>query len=216
MGFIARLFRLHFSLWLGLAVLAVVALATPTSAGLALRLAAGWDAGVAAFLILTLVHILRSSSQAAIRRRAAELDQSGALVLPLSLTAAIASLVVLVLALMHGGKPSLAQALFSIGTIAVSWLFTHVIFALHYAHEFYAPAEKGKGDRRGLIFPGESEADYWDFLHFSLIIGVANQTADVQISSRKLRGLATLHCLIAWFFNAVVLALTVNLAAALF
>ena len=90
MGFIARLFRLHFSLWLGLAVLAVVALATPTSAGLALRLAAGWDAGVAAFLILTLVHILRSSSQAAIRRRAADLDQAGALVLPLSLTAAIA------------------------------------------------------------------------------------------------------------------------------
>ena len=43
MGFIARLFRLHFSLWLGLAVLAVVALATPASAGLALRLAAGWD-----------------------------------------------------------------------------------------------------------------------------------------------------------------------------
>ena len=77
MGFIARVFRLHFSLWLGLAVLAVVALATPASAGLALRLAAGWDAGVAAFLILTLVHILRSSSQAAIRRRAAELDQVG-------------------------------------------------------------------------------------------------------------------------------------------
>ena len=216
MGFIARLFRLHFSLWLGLAVLAVVALATPTSAGLALRLAAGWDAGVAAFLILTLVHILRSSSQAAIRRRAAELDQAGALVLPLSLTAAIASLVVLVLALMHGGKPSLAQAGFSILTVGLSWLYVHVIFALHYAHEFYSPKDKGKGDQGGLMFPGEDDADYWDFLHFSLIIGVANQTADVQISSRKLRGLATLHCLIAWFFNAVVLALTVNLAAALF
>ena len=79
MGFVTRLFRLHFSLWLGLAVLAVVVAATPASAGLAVRLAAGWDAGVAAFLLLTLVHILRSSSQAAIRRRAAELDQAGAL-----------------------------------------------------------------------------------------------------------------------------------------
>ena len=100
--------------------------------------------------------------------------------------------------------------------MGLSWLYVHVIFALHYAHEFYSPKDKGKGDQGGLMFPGEDDADYWDFLHFSLIIGVANQTADVQISSRKLRGLATLHCLIAWFFNAVVLALTVNLAAALF
>ncbi|WP_312599537.1 DUF1345 domain-containing protein [Brevundimonas sp.] len=216
MGFITRLFRLHFSLWLGLGVLAVVVMATPASAGLAVRLAAGWDAGVAAFLLLTLVHVLRSSSQAAIRRRAAELDQAGALVLPLSLTAAGASLFVLVLALLHGGKPSLAQAGFSVLTVGLSWLYVHVIFALHYAHEFYSPEDKGKGDQGGLMFPGEEDADYWDFLHFSLIIGVANQTADVQISSRDLRRLATLHCLIAWFFNAVILALTVNLAAALF
>ncbi|MNE75460.1 hypothetical protein D3C80_1716230 [compost metagenome] len=114
-----------------------------------------------------------------------------------------------------GGKPTTAEALFSIGTIAVSWLFTHVIFALHYAHEFYAPAEKGKGDRRGLIFPGESEADYWDFLHFSLIIGVASQTADIQISSRRLRRIATVHSLIAFVFNTVILALAVNMAVSL-
>ena len=77
------------------------------------------------------------------------------------------------------------------------------------------PAEKGKGDRRGLIFPGESEADYWDFLHFSLIIGVASQTADIQISSRKLRRIATVHSLIAFVFNTVILALAVNMAVSL-
>jgi uncharacterized membrane protein len=90
------------------------------------------------------------------------------------------------------------------------------MFALHYAHGFYAPRDDGEGDRGGLIFPGEDEANYWDFLHFALIIGVANQTADIQIASRRLRGLATVHSLIAWFFNAVILALTVNLAATLF
>ena len=211
-----RLLRLHFSLWLGLAVMAVVAALTPASAGLELRLAAGWDAGVVAFLIVTFLRILRSRSQAAIRRRAAELDQTGMLVLPLSMAAAVASIVVLVLAMINGGKPTPLQAGFSILTVGLSWLYVHVIFALHYAHGFYAPKTGGKGDRGGLIFPGEEDADYWDFLHFSLIIGVANQTADVQISSRRLRGLATVHCLVAWFFNAVVLALTVNLAASLF
>ena len=216
MGFVARLFRLHFSLWLGLAVLSVVAALTPASEGWALRLAAGWDAGVAAFLIVTFARIFRARTQVDIRRRAAELDQAGLLVLPLSLAAAIASIFVLILSIIAGGKPTLAQAAFCVGTVALSWLYVHVIFALHYAHGFYAPREDGKGDRGGLIFPGEEDPDYWDFLHFALIIGVANQTADVQISSRKLRGLATLHCLIAWFFNAVILALTVNLAATLF
>jgi uncharacterized membrane protein len=213
---VARLFRLHFGLWLGLVVLAVVAVLTPAGEGWPLRLAAGWDAGVAVFLIVTFGRILRSRTQADIRRRAAELDQAGVLVLPLSLAAAIASVVVLVLFMLGGGKPTLAQAGFSVLTVALSWLYVHVIFALHYAHGFYAPREHGKGDQGGLIFPGEDDPDYWDFLHFALIIGVANQTADVQISSRRLRGLATVHCLIAWFFNAVILALTVNLAATLF
>ena len=102
------------------------------------------------------------------------------------------------------------QALLTLGTETLSWLFIHVIFGLHYAHRFYAP--EGKGDRGGLIFPGEEEPDYWDFLHFSLIIGVASQTADVQIADRRLRRLATVHSVTAFVFNTVLVALAVNLA----
>ena len=211
---LTRLFRLHAAFWLAIAVLAAVAVLAPVDGGWPMRLAAGWDAGVGVFLLLTFSHLFRARALADIRRRAAELDEAGAAVLPLSLAAALASVVVVVLA-MAGGKPSLGEAVFSIGTVALSWLFTHLIFALHYAHEFYAPHETGEGDRGGLIFPGEHHADYWDFLHFGLVIGVANQTADIQISSRKLRRIATVHCLVAWLFNAVILALTVNLAVTL-
>ena len=216
---IARLFRLHFALWLGLGLgLAVMALASavsPTAWGWPMRLAIAWDAGVGIFLLLTFVRLRRARSVAAIRARSAELDQAGGAVLPLSLLAAGASVFVIVFMAASGGKPTATAAALTVTTIALSWLFVQTIFALHYAHEFYAPAETGQGDRRGLMFPGEDDADYWDFLHFALIIGVANQTADVQISSRELRRLATIHCLIAWFFNAVILALTVNLAATL-
>ncbi len=41
------------------------------------------------------------------------------------------------------------------------------------------------------------------------------QTADVQISSRKMRRLATAHGFISFVFNAVILALTVNFGASL-
>lgn len=212
---LSRLFRLHAAFWLGMAVMAAVAALAPFGGGWPMRLAAGWDAGVGVFLLLTFSHLFRARALADIRRRAAELDQAGAVVLPLSLIAALASVVVVVMVMAGGGGPTAADAVFSITTVALSWLFTHLIFALHYAHEFYAPHETGEGDRGGLIFPGEHHADYWDFLHFGLVIGVANQTADIQISSRKLRRIATVHCLVAWLFNAVILALTVNLAATL-
>lgn len=211
MSWIARLFRLHAALWLGLAVLvAVIALGSsvrdwPT------RLAAGWGAGAAAFLTLTFLRLMRARSVAAIRQRAAELDQAGGAVLPLSLLAATASVFIIVMEAATGGPPSAGSAFFSIGVIALSWLFVHVIFTLHYAHEFYAPAAAG-GVRQGLIFPGEEDPDYWDFLHFALIIGVASQTADIQISSRTLRRIATLHSLVAFLFNTVILALAVNMA----
>ncbi|SPU41903.1 DUF1345 domain-containing protein [Brevundimonas diminuta] len=211
---IARIFRLHFALWLGLAVLTVAVILTPAAWDWPMRIAAAWDASVCIFLTLTFIRLYRHRTTAAIRKRAADLDQAGGAVLPLSLLAAAASVFVIVMETADGGKPSLGEASFSIGTIAASWLFTHVLFALHYAHEFYAPAHGG-GDRRGLIFPGEEEADYGDFLHFSLIIGVANQTADIQISSRKLRRIATVHSLIAFVFNTVILALAVNMAVSL-
>lgn len=209
MRWIARLYLLHAALWLGLAVLIAVVALTPGQWDWPTRIAAGWGAGALAFLVLTFARLIRTRSVEAIRKRAAEMDQAGGAVLPLSLLAAAASVFIIVMEA-AGGKPSAASALFSLGVIALSWLFVHVIFTLHYAHEFYAPAEKG--DRQGLIFPGEADADYWDFLHFALIIGVANQTADIQISSQRLRRLATLHSLVAFLFNTVILALAVNIA----
>ena len=57
--------------------------------------------------------------------------------------------------------------------------------------------------------------EYTDFLYFSFIIGVANQTADVDISARTMRRIALLHGLIAFLFNTVILAATINVAAGL-
>lgn len=215
MSWIGRLFRLHVALWLGLAVVIVVTALTSGDRDWPARIAAGWGAGVLVFLTLTLARLFRARSIEDIRRRAAELDQAGGAVLPLSLLAAGASVFIIVMEAAGAGRSSAGSALFSIGVIALSWLFVHVIFALHYAHEFYAPADGGGVDRRGLIFPGEDDADYWDFLHFALIIGVANQTADIQISSQALRRISTLHSLIAFLFNTVILALAVNMAVSL-
>jgi uncharacterized membrane protein len=52
-------------------------------------------------------------------------------------------------------------------------------------------------------------------MHFALIIGVACQTADVQIADRRLRRVASIHSVTAFVFNTVILALGVNFAVSL-
>ena len=47
------------------------------------------------------------------------------------------------------------------------------------------------------------------------MIGVACQTADVSITGRAMRRMALAHGLIAFLFNTVILAATVNVAASL-
>ena len=99
-------------------------------------------------------------------------------------------------------------------TIVSSWAFTQVMFALHYAHDYYV--RDARGEHGGLDFPGEQTPDYGDFLYFSCVIGTSGQTADVNISSRKMRRINMMHCVLAFFFNTTLVALTINIASGLF
>ncbi len=111
------------------------------------------------------------------------------------------------------GSKELKVALVA-ATLAVSWLLTQIVFALRYAHEYYNGPPGGPIDA-GLNFPSEPEPDYWDFLYFSIVLGMTFQVSDVNITSRKFRRLATLHGLLGFVFNTVIIALTVNLASGL-
>ena len=114
-----------------------------------------------------------------------------------------------ILKMMHVGLAAM--------TVAVSLFLMQLVFALHYAHQYYAPDEQPgpRGRARGLKFPGNEEPDYWDFLHFAVVIGATAQTADIAFTSRSLRRIGTVHSLIAFTFNTVVLALSINLLASL-
>jgi uncharacterized membrane protein len=100
-------------------------------------------------------------------------------------------------------------------TLFLSWLMTHTVFAFRYAHEYYSFDPELGAVEKGLEFPGDSPPDYWDFFYFALVLGMTFQVSDVQISSRKLRRVATLHGLLGFLFNTVILALSVNIGASL-
>jgi uncharacterized membrane protein len=111
------------------------------------------------------------------------------------------------------GKLELADKLLVFGSLALAWIFVQAVTALHYAHIYYGRDAKG-GDRGGLEFPGTPEPVMADFAYFSFTLGVAVQTSDVQVTSRRIRNLVTIHSVAGFFFNLGALALSVNLLGA--
>jgi uncharacterized membrane protein len=176
-----------------------------------------WDAAVATYLLAVLLQTRGITSQHMINH-AADVDEGRYFVLFVSLAAVLASLTAIVLELRSDIEPGMtrgAYVAFVFATVALSWLFVHTSFAKHYAHEYYGPSEQGD-IREGLIFPADKEPDFADFFHFAMVIGVANQTADVQISAKAIRRVVTLHGVLAFVFNTVILALTISLAGDVF
>jgi uncharacterized membrane protein len=98
-------------------------------------------------------------------------------------------------------------------TLVSSWAFTQLMFAQHYAHDYYAA--EAKGCDGGLEFPGRHAPDYGDFIYFACVIGTSGQTADVSFTSRSMRRTGGVHCVLAFFFNTTLLALTINIASGL-
>lgn len=177
-----------------------------------------WDAACLTFIALTL-GMMRGAGPAAIRATAARQDAGGRLILALVVFGAAASLAVIVPHAKAADELSRGlRVALVVATVAVSWFMVQTAFAVHYAHEFYSPdpAARSRGDAQGLKFPGGEPPDYWDFLHFSVVVGVACQTADVAFTSKRMRRLGTIHGLVAFTFNTVILALTINLLASLF
>jgi uncharacterized membrane protein len=98
-------------------------------------------------------------------------------------------------------------------TVLTSWVFTQFMFATHYAHEYYSA--QARGFEPGLQFPGTEAPNYLDFVYFACVIGTSGQTADVSISSQIMRRISLIHCILAFFFNTTLIALTINIAASL-
>ena len=203
---VLRVIRARPRLFLAALLGAVLGLLLPPEWGLSARALVGWDAGVAFYVIGAFV-LMAGADVARIRRRAAILDEGRFAILVVVVGAALASLGGII-AQLGAGRAASHLALSTV-TILLSWTFVHVIFALHYAHEFYAAKPRGGG----LTFPGGEDPDYWDFLYFSLVIGMTSQVSDVAVTGRTIRRTVAAHGVVSFLFNAALIALTVNIAA---
>lgn len=199
--------RLFIAALVGAVIIALV----PHDWWLPTRLIAGWDTGVALYLVAA-CQLSHSGDVKSMRQRAHMEDEGRLGMLVLTVAAALASLGAIVALLGHvypGPRDNLQLGL-ATATILLSWAFIHTIFALHYAHEYYSETP---GHARALAFPGDDAPDYWDFFYFSFVIGMTSQVSDVSIMSKPMRRTVIAHGIVAFLFNAALLALMVNIAA---
>jgi uncharacterized membrane protein len=196
--------RLFIAILLGLAVASLL----PWDWRPATRALVGWDIAIGLYLVLTF-RLMTNCDVNRIRRRAAHQDEGRFTILALVVASAMASLLAIV-AQLGGANREPAHLALAAVTILLSWAFTHTIFAIHYAHEYYDEKAHRGG---GLNFPGAEPPDYWDFVYFSFVVGMTSQVSDVAVTSRAVRRLVAAHGVVSFIFNATLLALMVNIAA---
>jgi uncharacterized membrane protein len=209
---VAHHLRYHLRFYAG-AIAALVMLAATWGAPLPIRLIAAADAFFLLYLILLAIFAGRSTPEATMAHARAE-DEGLPLIAVLTMGSVLISLTAIVLVLTSSegvrGWPLAA----TIASVPLGWMTVHAAISLHYARLYYAADEDG-GAARGLKFPCDREPDMWDFLYFSFVLGMTAQTSDVEIEGRRIRRTALVHSIVAFFYNTVIVALSVNAAVQL-
>ncbi len=175
----------------------------------------GWDVAVWIFLGLMLRVVITSDSDK-VNEKADKEDENAGVVLVILVVASIFSLSAIFFELSQladaKGWERAGRYVLTVATLVGSWLLVGILYCFHYAHKYY----RCDGEEKPLKFPDdEDKPDYWDFMYFAFTISVAVQTSDVAVMGSKMRKLVLGHSVLNFFFNLVVLGLSINIAAGL-
>ena len=206
-------------LLIGLAIAAVVFFAFPLKhADMLSRIMLSWDVFSLCLLLLYWL-IFYTTSPTHIRKLAATEDTSRVVIFIVTLISASASMlaVILLLTTKHESPDvKVLHLIVAIAGMSLSWSLVHTVFAVRYAHLYYADHKtKPETHAGGLDFPDEPKPDFVDFAYFSFVLGMTFQVSDVSITSKKIRRMVLWHSLISFGYNAVIIALTINVIAGL-
>ena len=170
-----------------------------------LGLLVGFDIAASIFL-LSCLSILRICDPDVIEDAAERNDANRTELLMLT-GIVMGVLLIAIAAVTANVRPEPATKIVVILTLLLAWLFSNMVYALHYAHMAYMQPGEGSA---GLVFANTKDPVYWDFVYFAFTIGMTFQTSDVSITSDGIRRVVTVHSFAAFIFNIGVLAFTIN------
>jgi uncharacterized membrane protein len=182
----------------------------------ATRLLVTWNVGAWAFLILILHMVTDPRRDARVQSRPE--DENQWVLVVLGVVAALAAIAAIVWELgpvkdMSGWPKAGHLALVGL-TVLSAWTFLQVMFGLHYAGVYFKP-RKG-GIHAGLDFPGTPQPGWMEFFYQAFVIGCTFASSDVNVTSMRMRRIVVIQGVVGFFFNAIILALTINVTANLF
>jgi uncharacterized membrane protein len=182
----------------------------------ATRLLIAWNVGAWAFLIMILHMVMDPRREASVFSRPE--DENQWVLVVLGIVASLAAIAAIVWELgpvktMTGWPKAGHLALVAV-TVLSAWTFLQVMFALHYAGVYFV--RRRGAYQGGLEFPGCSEPRWMEFFYQAFVIGCTFASSDVNVTSMRMRRIVVVQGVVGFFFNAIILALTINVAANLF
>lgn len=170
-------------------------------------------AGDAFFIVyLTLLALFAAHATPESTMKHARIEDEGLTLIALLTMAAVGFSLTAIVTIMGSADTLEGAALIAaVISVPLGWATVHASVALHYARLYYAENDDG-GSREGLEFPCDEEPDVWDFLYFAFVLGMTAQTSDVEVTGRRMRRSVLAHSVISYFYNAVIIALAVNVA----
>lgn len=99
----------------------------------------------------------------------------------------------------------------AIWAMLLSWAMFNWGFARIYFSRYHRAVDRSGG--RPLEFPGTPEPRLVDFVYFSFTNATTFAVSDVQVTSTRMRWTVVWHTTTAFFFNALIIVLTMNVIA---
>ncbi len=170
--------------------------------------------GVNVFCLCYLAMMARAATAVDLRRHASRDDEGVALILALAAVLVATSLaaIFMILNADGNGRTWFDHGL-ALAAVPLGWAMVQTLMAFHYGYLYFRALQGAKGKHdAGLRFPGADQPGAWDFLYFAFGIGMTAQVSDVTITTTQMRRLVMFHAVASFFYNAVIIALSVNAA----
>jgi len=145
-------------------------------------------------------------------QRRAKVEDEGAFIVSLLVIAAVACTSSAIFATLNDKRAAdLVGLVVVLAGAPLGWFVIHLNETLHYSNIYYSEL---RGDKPSLDFHDDKEPGVAEFLYFSLVIGMTAQTSDVDVLTSRMRRAVTIHGVVSFFFNTILIAMAVNAVVA--
>ncbi|WP_162802912.1 DUF1345 domain-containing protein [Ornithinimicrobium avium] len=105
----------------------------------------------------------------------------------------------------HGWLAPGWRAVVSVALLAAAWCAVLLTYAVAYL------CQDARSGRRELEFPGGAEPVWGDYLYAAVGVSTTFGTTDVTVVAAAMRRTVTVHAVLAFFFNTVIIVTAVTL-----